>query len=85
MRSRLSRLLLHEDEALLGPPVPRGKWNPKVVGKTRPVVKGAPAAGHLEKNPKKSWQRKANKLRRDPKKFFEDSKVAPLRVIGRLL
>jgi hypothetical protein len=31
------------------------------------------------------WRRKMRKLQRDPKRFFSDSQLAPLRAIGRLL
>lgn len=83
-RSRLRYLMIQRDEALLGPPAPKGAWNRRAIGHVGVLRGGEAARGHVGESRRDVFARKLRKFQSDPKRFFEDSSVAPLRALGRL-
>jgi glycosyltransferase involved in cell wall biosynthesis len=82
-RARLRYLLIHRDELLLGAPAPRGPWKRTTATVVETpggeVQKSAPSAAPADR-----FQRKMRKLRRDPRAFFADAKLGPLRTLRHL-
>ncbi len=82
-RARLKYLMVQRDEALLGPPAPHGAWSERTIGLVGVLRGGEAARGHIGEGRREVWARKLRKLKSDPKRFFEDSAVPPLRVLSR--